>query len=467
MKAVFYYLGWLLQLKAIFLVLPLIVAFIYSEPKTIFIVTIITSFAIGSLFRKFSERGPLVLLDGIKLTVLSFLFLTVIGMIPSLPAFDYDVTDAYFESVSGFTTTGLTVIEDLDAFPRSTLFWRSETQWIGGIGIIIVFLFILSQLRKPVKRKEMEQVVETDSSLYRAGGFSERIEGTMKETTKKMVMIYGFYSVVGVVLLLLVGLPLFEAVTMMFTSLSTAGFVVTNDPYNTTPQVIVLCLLMIIGAVSFVAHNKLFRGKVKEFFTTSENKTFFILLPLLFLIGLFAVRDWKIALFELVSSITTTGFTITEVALLPHLLIMLMVICMIIGGSTTSTAGGIKQFRFYTMMKSMSWLVKKYSKPATAVIPVKTKKRVLEKEEMLITYVFVGSYILVISVGTILLMLLGNSFLDSSFQLTSALGTVGLQTMNIAEAGFLVKFVLIIAMFLGRLEIFPFIVLVKKMFSRG
>ncbi len=465
MKEVFYYLGSLLQLQALFLILPLIVALIYSESMFLIIVAAVSSFAIGSLFRKFSEKGPLTLLGGIKLTVLSFFFLTVIGMIPSLAAFDYDIGNAYFESVSGFTTTGLTAINDLDSFPRSTLFWRSETQWIGGVGIIIVFLFILSQLRKPIRRKEMEQVIETDSSLYKAGGFSEKIEPTMKETSKRMIFIYGIYSLIGVILLLVVGLPLFEAITMMFTSLSTAGFVVSNDPYTTTPQVIVLCLLMILGSISFVAHNKLLRGKVKEFFTTAENKTFFFVLVVFIAVAFFVIKDWKIVLFQITSSLTTTGFSITKVALLPHLLIMLMVIAMIIGGSTTSTAGGIKQFRFYTLLKSIPWLVKKYSNPTTAIVPLKTKKRVLEEEEVLITYIFIGSYVLVIAIGTALLMLLGSTFLDSSFQLASALGTVGLQTMNIAETALAGKIVLILAMFLGRLEIFPLFVLIKKLFN--
>ena len=179
--------GLLLEIFSIFLVLPIIVSYIYGEPATPFFATFTIAIFMGIFLEKYFRRETLDLSRGLVLTALTFIIFSVLGSIPFMlmdgPAMS--PVDAVFESVSGFTTTGLTVFSDVETLPKSILFWRSEMQWIGGMGIIILFLSILRGLKT------------SSIALYSAQGYNERLEPTIKETSRKMIKIYGTYSILG------------------------------------------------------------------------------------------------------------------------------------------------------------------------------------------------------------------------------------------------------------------------------
>ena len=469
MKTVLRYLGWVLILSAIFRVVPIIAALYYNESITSFIIAALISIILGFVFIKISshiegEEG-LTLTGALVLTALSFLIIPFIGAISFLKLFNWNILNALFESVSGFTTTGFSVMGSLSEVPKSVLLWRAETQWIGGIGIIMVFLFIFSRLRVHSYESAMMKG-EATQSLYQAQGFSEELEPGARRTTMNILIIYSSYTILGIVLLSLVGMPLFDSIAITFASLSTGGFSVTDSFYSNGLQLIIICLLMVLGSISFMTHNNLIRKRFKEFFLNFELDFFLVVLAVFAAIAIIILRTPGMILFNLISALTTTGFAYGDISVLPHLIIFLIMACMLIGGSVGSTSGGIKIFRLYTIVKAIPWFIKKLSNPQTAVIPFKLRGKAVKEGFVLMAEIFISCYILVLFVGTLIFMMLGYPFLDSVFQITSGLGTVGLSTMNLASVHWIGKITLMIAMWLGRLEIFPLLVLINKVFKK-
>jgi trk system potassium uptake protein TrkH len=471
MKLFTKYLGYIILISAFFRIIPIVAGVIYGEPVWSFFLTGGVSLLIGAGLLWYSSRikvkqSVMGLSEVLILVALSFIIMPLISAISFMPSFDNNYLDASFEAVSGFTTTGLTLYDSLDGLPKSLLLWRAEMQWMGGIGIVMVFLFVLSRLGSNGRTlEEAEAGTRTTAALYRAQGFAQKLEGSLKRTTENVISIYFCYTALGIVLLSLVGMPLFEAIGMTFTSLSTGGFTLSDTFYNNDLQLLVLCVLMLLGSISFITHNKLLHRKFKNFFGSAELKVFFLLLFIAVLFSLFVFPDVKVVVFELISASTTTGYSITEIALLPHLFIMFIMIGMMVGGGVASTAGGIKVARVYTILKTIPWYLKKIFAPAHAVIPFKIEEQAVEEKDLLMISTFVLLYIMILFTGTMILLLFGHGFMDAAFQMTSALGTVGLQTIKLAGEHWVCKLVLMIGMLLGRLEIFPLLVLVRRVFK--
>jgi trk system potassium uptake protein TrkH len=468
MRILWNYLGIILIISAFFRIPAVIVALIYKEPITSFIITSLLSIVLGFFLyypsRKSKEQ--MTISTGLTLTALSFLIIPLISSITFLKIFNYNILNAYFEAISGFTTTGLSMItSSLAQIPKSILFWRAETQWMGGLGIVMVFLFILSRLRGHTYRtEEISDKGKDSNSLYLSAGFP-KLEPSIKKTTFEILSIYGAYTLLGIIFLWIFGMPLLEAIGMTFTSISTGGFTM-GDSLNTNhAQLVVLSLLMILGSISFVAHRDLIKLHFKKFFSNTELRIFLVVIILMFIVAYTQMRNFEVSIFQLISSFTTTGYTITEISLLPQLFIFFIIMSMVFGGAIGSTSGGMKLYRGFVLLKGVPWLIKKLSSPGEAIILFKMGKRVLEEKDLLITYVYIGCYLLILLLGTIIFMLFGYNFLDSSFQIVSALGTVGLSTMELRVINPLLKIILMLAMLLGRLEIFPLLVLIRQSFN--
>ena len=257
-------------------------------------------------------------------------------------------------------------------------------------------------------------------------------------------------------------MPLLESIGMSFTSLSTGGFVLNDNFYTNDLQLWILCALMLIGSISFIAHNKLMQRKFKAFLTSFEKNIFLLILLAAMGLAFYALHDIRLVIFEVISAFTTTGYSITPISMLPHLFIMVIMIGMVFGGNIASTAGGMKVFRIFALVKAIPWLLRKLSLPSRAIIPFKIRGKPFDEKSLLIMQIFVSCYIGFLVIGTFIFLLLGHSFLDSAFQVTSALGTVGLQTIELINVHWIGKLTLVLAMILGRLEIFPLLVLVRK-----
>jgi trk system potassium uptake protein TrkH len=473
MKTFVRYLGYLVIISAFFRIVPIVTALYYGEPLQSFLFVAGISLVLGGVIVFISNKWPekkdlgLTLSGGLMLAALSFIILPLLGAISFLPSLDYNYINAAFESISGFTTTGITVYTDLDILPKSLLMWRAMTQWIGGIGIVMFFLFILTRLHSHdyIRLSDVEGASRSTASLYQAQGFTEKLGGGLKSSVSRVMMIYLGYTFIGIILLLFSGLSFFEAIALTFTSLSTGGFSVTNAFYSSPAVLGSLSLLMIIGSISFFAHNKLIQKKWKDFLASFEKNVFLLFLIFFILITLLVVPDVKTVGFMLISAFTTSGYALGPISMLPSLFVFTIMLGMLIGGSFASTSGGMKTYRIYYLFRAIPWSIKKLSSPTKAVIPLKVHGEEVNEAKLANIGVFVFAYVFILFVGITLFMTFGHNFMDSSFQVISALGTVGLQTMEIAPLNPILKAVLMLAMLLGRLEIFPILILIRNAFK--
>lgn len=471
MRTLLRYLGYLFFISGLFRLIPIAVGFAHGERPFLLIISMLISLAVGLFFYLYNRPLPmeigLNLSQGLTLVALSFILLPALGAISYLPTLGYHFLDAYFESVSGFTTTGLTMYTALDDLPRALVLWRAMTQWMGGIGIIMIFLFILSRLHHNdyTHVDDLDPYHKSVLALTQAQGMIQ-FEGSFKKNFTSIIFVYFGYTALGIFLLYFAGLPLFDAVAMSFTSLSTGGFGLHDQFYTDSTVLTILSLLMILGSISFISHIQLLWGRWMRFLKSFEKNVFLVFLLLAVLITLTVSTDLKVILFTLISAFTTTGYALSNIALYPSLFIMMIVVGMVIGGSFASTSGGVKVFRFYYLLRTIPWSLKKLVSPKSAVIPLKIHGEEVDEPKLANIGVFMFVYFLILFVGTILFMIFGHNFLDSIFQMTSALGTVGLQTTNIIALNPVLKVILIVAMLFGRLEIFPILIVVRNLFQK-
>ena len=477
------YLGILVMFSSIFYLFPIIVALTYREPIIPFVFAMLCSLLFGFLIKTMSnikiflsnyEKRNLNCSEAMILSAWTLVSLSVFSSLVYLFYLNSSsigtlIINSFFESVSGFTTTGLTIIPKVSVMPHSLLFWRSLTQWIGGIGIVIMFVYLVTNFGSGKKRPtQASQLVESNMRLYTSQGFTEKIEPSLKKTTFDILKIYSVYTIIGIVALFIAGLGVFEAITICFTAIATGGFVVVDKFYSSIPQLIIIIILMILGASSFLVHDKLFKRKIKEFLFDYRYKVFFAILFIGIIILLFSGLNITQAVFQLTSALTGTGFSIVDNKMLVPLFHMILILFMIVGGMLGSTCGGIKISRFFIALKSIPWILKKLSNPKTAIIPFKLKKDTpLEDSQIVITYVYIASYVFLLLIGIIAFLIMKYSFLDSVFQITSALGTVGLTTMSLVTVPIIGKVILVFLMLFGRLEIFPLFLLIRKLFKNN
>ncbi len=455
-KSVLSYLGLLLGILAILMLFPLAVSLVFAEDVYIpFLLGAVISFAVGVVLYKKFEREPLDLSSAMVLASLTFIVVSLFGAIPYLD--HLSPMDSLFESVSGFTTTGLTTVNP-ESLPHSILFWRSLTQWIGGVGILVIFLLLLSSPGM------------SSYYIYKAEGHPQRIEAGVYSTVKRIFIIYGIYTAVGILLFALAGMPLFDSFNHTFTSIATGGFSVKNESigaYGNPLIETVMILMMVLGATSFFIHDKLFKRKFIEYLRNSEVRLFWVIILIFSILVsisfILSPEPFRIGIFQTFSALTGSGFTL--VSTYPELSKILLPILMIVGGFAGSTAGGLKLVRVGILGKAVSWLSRKISYPSSAVIPFKLGRKVIREEDLTIISIFSFIYILILVVSTLVLSFMGYTPIDSFFVSASAEGTVGLTTIDIAGMNPLGKSVLMVCMLLGRLEILPFFVFFYSIFT--
>jgi trk system potassium uptake protein TrkH len=361
--------------------------------------------------------------------------------------------------MSGFTTTGLSVIPNLASLPKSLLIWRAMTQWIGGIGIVVLFLTVLVGPGMSA------------SFLFKGEAREERLAPSTRHTARGMVQVYAFYTFVGTSVLVLLGLPVFDAIAHVFTSISTGGFSINAAgvaAYSNPLVEIAFLVLMVVGSTSFVLHYKLlgFRWKEIKSYVKSLEFRFFFMFMALFAVVLTLyfyftgdASPLRHGVFQVISSSTTTGYTNMSIIGTSDFVKIILIVLMFVGGSAGSTAGGLKIIRFLILLESIPWVVNKYLLPNRAIFPLKFGKRRFTNDQVIqvTTYLFI--YIMCIIVGALIITALGYPFLDSLFETTSGAATVGLSTGITSYSLHIIgKIVLIFEMWIGRLEILPILV---------
>jgi len=419
---------------------------------------------IWTVFMSTPPPQSLTLRESFKVAALGWLLMSIVGGIPYFLSGYLNPLDSWFESMSGFTATGLTMFADVESLPKSILLWRSLTEWIGGVGVIALFLSVMYRTSR---------IVQT---LYFAEGRSDKTEPTIIGTVRKIWLIYLFYTLFFALIFYILGAPAFDAINISMTALATGGFAVTNNSIAAYPVGVSIAMIfaMAMGGISFVSHINLFKGRVRDFFTIEVKAMMVIVavsvlitVPHLVLLGYSPENATLNSTFHIVSALTGTGFSISDLGSLTDYEKTILSIMMIFGGAYGSTASALKLIRVVVLFYGIFWYIKVRLAPRSAVIPFKIGKKVFEPTEVRDVSIYTTTYLLFLLFGAMIFMLYGNSLADSIFEVASAEGNVGLSvgitsaTMPIVE-----KIVLILEMWFGRLEIFPVLIMLADIVKK-
>lgn len=463
-------LGGILQFLGVVTLAPLVVAMIYGEWHILpFIALVPLSFILlGSFLRTLpapNRQARLsVALSGVAII---WLIASLIGALPFYLACGMPYIDAVFESMSGWTTTGLTMAEGLDDFPKTILFWRSFMQWLGGIGIVAFTVTMVH--RSGLIQKE----------LYRSEARSEAFMPSVVSTAVQMWKIYFVLTLAGILLVSLSGVGPWDAINLGLVAIATGGFTMYDGGiahYNNPFMELALIPVMIAGALPFKLYFLLYAKRIFAFFRDLQAVLLFSLIgggilvvtyDLLNLAGYTLSDSVRQGLFMTVSAATTTGFQNTDPALWPTATIIFLVALMIIGGASGSTAGGIKLGRAIVCYEGLVWWFRRIFVSGRAVIPFRHEGRSIPKMvaeyEVSRNILVVLLYVIIIFASTILIIQFEGPGYDTShviFDVVTAACNNGISTGHISpEMSDGSKIFFIILMWLGRLEVIPVIVL--------
>lgn len=464
-------LGNLLTVEALLMIPSLLVSLYYNQyDKKAFLISIFITSILGFIMGKKEEtKENIKAKEGLAIVAFGWILASFFGSLPfvlsgSIPSW----IDSFFETVSGFTTTGATIVDNVESLPMGILFWRSFTHWIGGMGILVFTIAIL-----PTLGVGGFQIFKVESP----GPMPDRIVPKVKDTAKILYITYFIMTVLEIILLLFGGMSLYDAAVHTFGTVGTGGFSIkaaSVGAYDSTYIHIIIGIFMILSGVNFSLYYFLFQGKWKEVFKNEELRLYFgIIFSSVILIALninseiyknigLALRD---AFFQVGSIITTTGYATTDFDKWPTFSKSILFLLMFVGGCAGSTGGGIKNIRILVLFKLVKREFSKILHPR-AVIPIKTNGEIVSNETVAGITSFFALYIFIFVLGTVLISLEGMDLVSSSSAVASALGNIGpgfgivgpVETFSsISSMG---KLLLSLFMLLGRLELFTIIALI-------
>lgn len=477
-RMVFRTMGALLLIESVFMTLALGVSLWYGEADSdVFLLsTIVTLLAgvIGLLVgrRAESRMGER---EGYVIVAMVWVVFSTFGLLPyylsgQVPSF----TDAWFESMSGFTTTGATIIPDLEVITHGLLFWRSLTQWIGGMGIIVLSIAIL-----PIFGLNGMQLYAAEVS----GLTYEKVSPRIADTAKMMWSIYILLTVTEVAALWLCGMDAFDAVCHSFSTIATGGFSTHNNSleyYNSAAIHYTVTFFMFISGINFVLLIYLLRGKARNFFQDEELRwysvavlVFAVMLTMGLYIarpgwtGLHMERAFRDSIFTVISSMTSTGYTISDYMYWPVVAWVVIFFLMLTGACAGSTAGGIKWVRLAIILKNGVAEFQRRIHP-NAIIPVKLNEKNVPQQTINNIMAFLIFYIFIIVVTVVAFCASGVNFDESIGAAVSAIGNVGISIGQFGPSGtyaefpMVAKWVMSFVMLIGRLEIFTVLLLFTR-----
>ncbi|PKK94002.1 MAG: potassium transporter [Tenericutes bacterium HGW-Tenericutes-6] len=428
--------------------------------------SILIGSAIVFLFRG-HEKGRLDRHQDAILVVSIWIIAILVSSMPFLLTGYYTFAQSVFESTSGYSTTGLTVV-DVTIAPKSLLLHRSLLQFVGGVGLVLVLTSAISD--------------RFGMRLYTAEGHSDKLMPNLIRSGRMILSIYIGYIIIGVIALVSFGMPIFDAINHSTTALATGGFSTQQASighYNHLGIEVTIMILMLLGGTNFFVHLMLLRGKFKNVFAHVELKLLGIMIIIaipLFAWNLLSVYQGSISQalrygsFQMISAVTGTGFqTIPQFTgpNVPSLFFFGLIIFMILGAGLGSTAGGMKQYRVALAFKSLYWDIKEMISHKKTIrthfinkVGIKT---VVEREEIQHNFAFLMMYLVVLIVGTLAIAAHGYSLSESLFEFASALGTVGLSVgITGYQAPHSILWIATLGMFFGRLEFYVIIIAFVK-----
>ena len=476
-KTVFYTLGTLQIILGVFMLIPVIIQLIYNELDSGFVSASIITIIFGILFflTNLDHDKSIDLPQAFILTALAWLSVAIFGSLPFIfSELNLNFTDAFFESMSGITTTGSTVLTDLDNSPKGILLWRAILQWLGGIGIILMAITLMPIMN--IGGMQLFKISSNDNA--------EKILPKSKEVSLRLIIIYSLLTLTCATFYKLFGMNYFDSLTHSMTTIATGGFSNYNDSigyFNSALIEINAIIFIILGSIPFIAYIKYLNGDKKIFYKDAQInfflKTILISVIIISVFLLFKSHSSETFLlrqvtFNVVSILTGTGYVTANYSDWGGFPLIFFLVLMFIGGCAGSTACGLKIFRIHILYKFFLMQLKKYIYPR-GVFVLKYGENILNEKFISSIISFVFLYIIIFFIITTLLSISGLDFITAISGAATSISNVGpgLGGMIGPNGNFSLlpdfsKWILTVGMLLGRLELFAIIVLFIPSFWR-
>lgn len=471
-------LGLILITEAIFMWISIPVSLIYREGDALqFLLSGALTGAVGALAYLPARKMKLAInqRDGYLIVTGGWLLFSLFGTLPflftgSIPSF----TDAFFETISGFTTTGASILNNIEELSHAVLFWRSLTQWLGGMGIILLTLIILPYLGIGGMQLFTAEV---------PGPTPDKLHPHIRDTAQRLWLIYLSFTVAEILLLWAGDMGLFDAICHSLTTMATGGYSTkqASIAYWDSPYIhYVITLFMFLAGTNFTLSYFAMHGHLKKVWINEEFRwylgftlgfTLVISLGLFFHTGKGLEPSFRDSIFQVVSILTTTGYATADYLLWAPWLVVLIFILMFFGGSAGSTGGGPKIMRIVIMLKNSTQELKRIIHP-NAVIPLRLNREAVEERVVTNVLAFLAFYAIIAVVSIAIMSVLGNDLETSMGAVAATLGNIGPgigqvgPVLNYAEIHIVGKWYLSFLMLVGRLELFTVLVIFSPMFWR-
>jgi len=477
-KTVFFTLGVLQIILGISMIIPIIFQIIFNELDSSFIGASIITVVFGVLFflSNLDHQKKLNLHQAFLLTALSWLSIAIFGSLPFIfSTLQLNITDAFFESMSGITTTGSTIITNLNDSPKSILIWRAILQWLGGIGIIVMAITLMPIMN--VGGMQLFKISSNDGS--------EKILPKSKQISQRLIIIYSILTLLCAVFYKIFGMNYFDSLTHSMTTIATGGFSNYNESigyFHSASIEITAIIFIILGSIPFITYIKFLSGNKKIFISDSQIKSFLkiilisiiiLTIYLIFKNENFSVKILRQVSFNVISILTGTGYVTHQFDDWGSFPLIFFLILMFIGGCAGSTACGIKIFRIQILYIFLINQLKKIIYPR-GIFVIKYDNNNLDDKFMSSIISFIYLYITIFFIITALLSLSGLDFITSISGAATSISNVGPGLGNLIgpNGNFslipdISKWILSLAMILGRLELFAILVLFLPSFWRN
>ena len=475
-KTVFFTLGILQMILGVFMFIPIILQFVYSEIDSSFFGASIVTIIFGTLFflSNLDHDKQLTLQQAFLLTALSWLSIAIFGSLPFIFSdLNFSFTNAFFESMSGITTTGSTIISNLNEMPKSILLWRAILQWLGGIGIIIMAITLMPIMN--VGGMQLFKISNNDSS--------EKILPKSKEIALRLIYIYTALTLLCGLTYKIFGMNYFDSLTHSMTTIATGGFSNYNESigfFNSVSIEISAMIFIILGSLPFIAYIKFISGNKKILFDDAQIRSFFkiiifsvAILTIYLAISNSAELNLRSIFFNIISILTGTGYVNAEFDTWGSFTLILFLGLMFIGGCAGSTTCGVKIFRIQILYLFISNQLKKIIYPK-GVFVLKYDQNPIDNKFISSVISFIYMYLVIFFVLTALLSLTGLDFVTSISGAATSISNVGPGLGSIigpngdfSSLPNISKWILTLGMILGRLELFAILVLFLPSFWRN
>ncbi|MBP0982421.1 MAG: TrkH family potassium uptake protein [Oscillospiraceae bacterium] len=466
-RMITYILGWILIFEGLFLAVPTVTALVFGESALwSYLLSLSGCLLIGSLLvLKKPKNRQLYAREGSVIVALSWIILSAFGAVPFVLTEEIpNYIDALFETVSGFTTTGASILSDVEAMSRASLMWRSFTHWVGGMGVLV---FIMAFI--PLSGAQNMHIMKAESP----GPSVSKLVPRVKTTALLLYSIYFVLTLIEFILLLCGGMTVFQALNTSFATAGTGGFGFFNSSMGSfSPYIqIVITVFMILFAINFNCYFLLLTGKLREAFNI-ELRTFLIIVGVAITIITINIADLyenvgealRHSAFTVASLISTTGFSTTDFNLWPELSRTLLVLIMFIGACAGSTGGGIKVSRLIILFKGMAKELQTMVHPRQ-VKKIKMDSHTIDHEIVRSVNVYMVAYLMIFAVSLVMISFDNHDLITNFTAVAATINNIGPglelvgPTANFSFFSAPTKIVLIFDMLAGRLELFPMLLL--------